>query len=265
MTNAQYGVRRVHPFSSFLKPPRRPQDLRIACQRDVHAAREIMAALLEMGFKYGEPILNCPPNYVVEDPYAEPTHPVELSFVQRGDLLLSTTRPPLDDNDRKSLRESFTDLEQERLLPIWRRYFHTCSRLHVVMQPEICSLLRAPFDTRRQMKFYESEGAAYRELSSVTGAGWRKPPAEVERCTAAFLLRLDEAWPGGPGFIGAWGMDSTCTAVWAYRLGRDLRHLLEAPGFVMAELEISEIPVRPTNMFWANDWGVKVLVHQRLG
>jgi hypothetical protein len=131
------------------------------------------------------------------------------------------------------------------------------------MQPEICSLLRPPYDTRRQMRFYESEGAAYRELNSGTGAGWRKPPAE--RLTAAFLLRLDEAWPGGPGFIGAWGMDSTCTAVWAYRLGRDLSHLLETPGFVMAELETSEIPVRPTNLLWANDWGVKILVHQPIG
>lgn len=258
-------TRRVHPVSQLLTPPRRPEDLRIACRRDVGAALDILPALFAMGFQYGEPVLDYPPNHEVVDPFREPTFAVDLSFAGPADMLLTTTRPPLDNygDERKTIRQSFTDLEKERLHPIWRRYFARCSRSEVNLQPEFCALLKPPRDTRRHMRFYEAEGAAYKQLSN--GNGWAKPPDELKRCTAAFLLRLDEAWPGGPGFIGAFGMDSTCTTIWAYRLGRDFKHLLEAPGFVVAEIELTDIPTRPTNLRWACDCKIEVLLHERFG
>ena len=54
-------------------------------------------------------------------------------------------------------------------------------------------------------------------------------------------------------------MDGTATAVWCYRLGRDLSYLLEKPGFVFAEASNPGPTARPTNMLCANRWKIEIL------
>ena len=59
-------------------------------------------------------------------------------------------------------------------------------------------------------------------------------------------------------------MDGTSTLVWAYRLGRDLSHLLEEPGFVLVEMTPDKrIPARPTDLRWACGWKIEVLVRHQ--
>ena len=58
-------------------------------------------------------------------------------------------------------------------------------------------------------------------------------------------------------------MDGTATQVWAYRLARDHAELLAEPGFVVAELANPGIPDRPTDLRWALDWGVEVILREQ--
>jgi hypothetical protein len=258
-------ARRVHTVSSF-QTPTRGRALRVSSRRDVGAAMDILPALMKQGFEYGEPILDWPPEEEEMNRYTAPLFEADYAFAQPGDLLLQTTRPPLNDDeqgDRKRVRPSFTDLE-DKLFKVWRNYIARAARSYIELNLDYHKSLSPPFANRRHMKFFEAEGAPYKELNDCAGSGWRKPDSHLERRTAVFFLRQDEAWEGGPGLIGAWGMDGTATAVWAYRLGRDFSGLLATPGFVVAEMVNTGIPARPTNMLWAAGWEISIMLHEKL-
>jgi hypothetical protein len=160
---------------------------------------------------------------------------------------------------RKRIRQSYTDLE-DRMFDVWEDYVSWNSRARVLLHERLHHLLTPPHEGKRQITFRESQGAPYLELADCTG-GVEKTDEATERRTAVFLLCKEEAWPGGPGLIGAFGMDGTATAVWCYRLGRDLEYLLEKPGFVMAEMTNPGAPDRPTNMLCARNWKIEILLH----
>jgi hypothetical protein len=256
-------TKRIHPVSSFLTPKR---DLRVSARRDLGAALDILPTLMKLGYEYGEPILDWPPEAQAVNRYSEPLFQTNNSFVQPGDLLLQTTRPPLDDdeqNDRKRVRRSFTDLE-DHLFKLWGNYLERSARSHIFLHQRFHRSLAPGFENRRQMKFREAEGAPYLSLNDCTGSGFRRTEEEEKkRRTAAFLLRCDAAWAGGPGLVSAFGMDGTVTAVWGYRLGRDYSDLLKTPGFVVAELVNTGIPKRPTSMVWASDWEIRIMLHEK--
>jgi hypothetical protein len=259
--DAATKTRRIHPISLFLTP--KHKSVALAARRDQHAALEIVPALLGQGFGYGEPILDYPPRKPPPEPVRKSDlHKVDLSFVAPGDVLLQTTRPPMHDRFddlRKRIRQSYTDLE-DHMFDVWDNYIAWNSRGRVLLHKRLHHLLQPPHENKRQIIFRESQGAPYLELADCTGARERTDET-TERRTAVFLLRKEEAWPGGPGLIGAFGMDATATAVWCYRLGRDLDYLLARPGFVFAEMTNPGIKERPTNMLCARDWAIEVLVH----
>lgn len=252
----------VHPVSSFY-PQRR--STRIAAQRDLGATLELVSALQEQGFALGDMIFNFPPQQRVRNHFTEPLHQVDLAFAKEGDALLHATRPPLDDRlkgGKRRMSESYTDLELT-MLKHWKKYIARCARSEVMLNEDLHALLQEPYADRRHMTFRLSEGAPYKTLNDCVSGREATTNAASERRTAVFLLRIDAFKPGGPGFIGAFGMDSTATLVWAYRLRHDLRELLAAPGFVMAELTNTGLPARPDNMKWALDWGVRILLREQ--
>lgn len=257
---------KVYPVTLFLTPKRPP--LKLSQLRDVHCALEIVPALMRKGFEYGDRILDHPPKKPPPDPVkAEDLYPVDLSFLSRHAYLLYTTRPPLHDRDagelgpRKFMRRSYTQLE-DRTFRVWERYFSWLDRADMRLHPRLHELLVPPYENRRHLTFREGQGAPYYELSDGNNPRSERTIERTERRTAAFLLREEEAWSGGPGLIAAFGMDSVATAVWCYRLGRDLNHLLDRPGFVMAELtHPGSFQERPTDMRCSMDWKVEILFH----
>lgn len=223
------------------------------------AALEVVPALLRLDYESGDTILEQPAARNQKPP-REP-YPVDLSFVRPGDLLVQTTRPPLDDHiaeSRKYIGPTYSELEA-LLFKVWRRFFKNCERSNVELEPEVRSQMTEGFENRRLMEFYEGYGAPYKQLNACDRRGWKKPVAKGH--TAAFLLRLDEAWPQGPGLVGAFGMDGVSTLVWCYRLARDFDHLLEKPGFVVVDLGLGEMPERLTNLRWAMDLPIEVVLH----
>ncbi len=251
---------KVHPFTYFNSPKDNSRDPRIHQRRDLAALIELLARLWQMGYVLGEQILNYPPDK--RPGRGDPPRQLDLSFVEPGDLILQATRPPLDDlaqGNRKQVRRGYTDVEQ-RLFELWRRYLDVCSRGHVMLAEEVRQALPRGYESRQDMWFFQGETAPYKELNALDGRGPRKP--DFADRTVAFLLWEDETWEGGPGTLAVFGMDGISTQVWAYRLARDLAHLLE-PGFVLAEMKTAPIPERPTDLRWAEKWEIDVLVALR--
>lgn len=256
---------RVHPLSSRVASHDKKRPPKLHQRRDLCAGHELDAALYEQGYQRGEPIFLQPPRRAQTQPKNGKPFVLDLSFVAPDDILSHFTRPPFSDVERGAIRKielSRSDLE-ERLFTVWKQRFLTVSaRNHVVLHGDLHALVKPGFERCREMKFIQKGwGAPYDVVNAQEGDGFRK--YRGKRRTAVFLLRLAHAWPGGPGYVCAFGMDGCTTFVWNYRLARDFKHLLDRPRFVVAELELGRMPEHTTDLRWCMSWKIEpVLVHE---
>jgi len=259
---------RVHPVTYPVARKGKERMPRFFARRDGTASSELFFSLYQLGFAQGEPIFQQPPVDPPQEPVAfEQLYKVDLSFVRRGDLILQTTRPPMNDKDegpRRQVEPAYTDLEYFTF-EAWKPYVEYIARTHVCLGREVQGLVRQGSLDRREMSFRQKGwGAPYNRLNALDGKGWHKYGGAPR--TALFLLRLEEAWAKGPGYLCAWGVDGCTTLVWCYRLARDpaLQHLIARPGFVMAELELGSLSERTTDMRFCMDWKIEILVQHEL-
>jgi hypothetical protein len=257
----------VHHFA-FLNSPRdttrRVPPFQI---RDGGAAWLIAAALEDEGFQLGEILPNSPPPPAEEEEEElepEDRAEVDLSPVAPDDLVLTTTRIPVSDRaqgDRSQVQRGWTTLE-DPLFALWILFLDIISRSHVRLAAPMRSKVRPGYEDRREVAFRMRKGASYRERNAMDGTGWHWVPREPR--TAAFLLRVLELWPGGPGYLGIFGMDGTSTLIWAWLLRHRAPELLRQPAFVMADLCGGQIPERPTDLSWIGRWNVELVLQHPL-
>lgn len=240
-----------HPLKPFMR-------------RDFCATCDLLPVLYRQGYSQGEPIFQPPLEPPRAKPPAEP-YPLDISFVRPGDLLVQNTRPPMNDMDegpRKKIEPAYTDLEK-RTFELVEPFISYCSRTHVELNERVCRDLRPGYEDRREMKFLQNSNyGPYSGLNARDGKGWHKP-ADGKR-TPLFLLRLDEAWKGGPGFLCAFGMDGCATQLWSYLLARKFPHLLSRPGFTIAEMVIGSMHERITDLRWSMDWKIELVLEHEL-
>src|SRR4029077_19618810 len=87
---------------------------------------------------------------------------------------------------------------------------------------------------------------------------WRNfEPAQP--LTVAFLVYAQHAWPGGPAFLAAFGMDPMATLSWSWQLATRLPHLLCSTPFAMAEMKIASSKEPPSRMSFTDAWEVDPL------
>lgn len=251
-------MRRIHPITYQLARHDRARPVKLHMRRDLCAIVELEAALYDLGYRHGEPIFNQPSR--VKPPPGGLSE-MDLSFVQPDDLLLQCMRPPIHDiaaGAKRKIARAYTTLEERHFLCA-RIYLEYCARPHMRLDPALQGLIKADYEDRREMSFGQKGwGAPYSELNALAGHGWRKYCGN--RRTALFLMHFAHAWKGGPGYLCAFGMDGCTTAIWAYRLARDFKHLLGKPGFVMAELELGKMPEHVTGLQFCQDWKIEPLL-----
>ncbi len=211
--------------------------------RDGDAALEMADILSDLGYHYGELLINHPRNGNYSDKNYE-------QLFSPDDLLLMTTRPPLDDhqdNSRRKIDRSGSSIE-EKVFSTLRHYFRYCSRSQVTLTDSLLARFPASVDNRfrQTMKFKNYS------LASYAGPGDN---------TAFFLVHIRQCWPGGPGLLCAFGMGGPETLIWAHLLRSrpDLRALVTSREFVLAEAEDRKIR-RAHSLQFTDDWSLHIAV-----
>jgi hypothetical protein len=221
--------------------------------RDGDAAAFLMGALIERGYRYGGLIINYPskgPDLI----------PFDDSFLAETDLILLTTRPPMNDGDlgeRKGIPRSFTTLEDKLFAGPLRERFKKCARSEILLSNATAGI-SAEIAKRQAIEFRQNGGAMYQSYGSPITRQWRRFK-HLHSLTAAFLLFTEHAWPGGPALLAAFGMGGTETLVWCYQLATRFPHLLCKTGFAMAEMQTSPVTERPASMDFADSWEITIL------
>jgi hypothetical protein len=254
----------VHSHSFFNSAPRHDHS-RVphrAWVRDAVANVNLRVGLIGHGFELGESILKLPPDHVNFDllPEDELVH-VEIPFAREGDVLAATTRPPLSDGehmDNKKIEPSNSTIERA-ILAHYCGYFARCSRAFVTLNEEAASFLPQGMKNRAEMTFYQEDGCRYQYLQALDGTRSRRKP--MEEWTAAFLLRVDQLWPGGPGLVAAWGLNAISTLAWSAMLRDGCSSLLDRRGLTMVELHPTEAPDRPSTYDWLQSWAMRPVFH----
>lgn len=248
-------MRYVHIFEYFCSPRDRSRKRTVVQTRDLGAALELIGAFSELGYRVGMQVLNYPP------PVGSPSTLLEIdcSGMKAGDILLTCTRPPLSDReqgDRRRVPNGCTNLE-EWTDRVWKRYFAILSRSHAQLQPWLHSQLPSGYENRRDVFFLTTENANYSLMNACDGSGRRK--FRETRRTAAFLVVHPELWPGGPTYVGAFGLDGHATLAQAYLVRNRHPELLTQPGFHMMELQYVPVSERVPDLSWALEWKLELL------
>lgn len=257
-------MRRFHPLLYRIAPRDKKRLPKLHQLRDLCAGLELASALYELGFRLGYQIFNQPPRHGPQKPPpGGAPFRVDVSFVKPRDVLLQFTRPPFSDipsGAKRKVLPAHTDLEL-RLFKTWRRFVEKSARDHMIVASDLHDSFRPGFEHCREMSFMQKGwGAPYYKVNDQQGDGLRLYRGKPR--TTLFLLRLEEAWDGGPGYVCAFGMDGSTTLFWAHRLANDFRYLLEKPCFVIAELELGKLPEHPTDLRFCEDWNIELaLVH----
>jgi hypothetical protein len=222
--------------------------------RDGDAFAELAVKLVANGYQYGGLLLN----------YQGVDLSLETTGVRASDVIVLTTRPPLDDDPethRLFIEKTGTDLERVILATI-SRYFEKCSRARIVLKEELSSQLKQA--NRGDIIFTQYGPACYSELRSRSLKGKRHPnPAyKGPNKTAAFFVRT-RIGERGPGLIAAFSIDGPQTLVWCHLLRTRFSHLLTSDRFVMAEMSASDFPAKPIDLSFARNLEVELLLNLR--
>lgn len=259
------------PFSFLTDPPDSSRIRRGQAVRDGLAMIEVIGTVSKLGYVYGGQVFNHPGARVLapNGPAAFETpvlHKVPLQ-AGRGDVILTVTRlvthPDIEALDRCYSRCADTDLELV-LAEHWARYFRRLTRTMVKLAPHLHAELKPGFEDRRDIVFYQVMRKASERANGAGAALYRQLSRKRYRGdarTAAFLLRHEEIWPGGPDYIGLFGMTSLASGAWARIVCQRMPDLLMAPGFVMAELRPGDAPEHNGSLEYADGWGAEVILH----
>src|SRR5436305_12890145 len=139
---------------SYHAPKEEDRQLRPHQVRDGAAFAELTARLYSNGYDYGGLLLNYPADDLQQ------TVQIDTSFLRPDDLLVLTTRPPLDDEkhrDHKQLKRSHTSLE-EQIFETLRRYFEICARSHIRLSRLVAEQL-GNFANRADIEFFQKADA----------------------------------------------------------------------------------------------------------
>lgn len=258
--------------------------------RDGDAALELFETLKELKFNYGGVLINWPFPDGVPDTSMERLKSLD---VNKSDILLLTTRPPLHDKDpeKKKLRESGEELERKIFTELFNKCFQECSRTTITVRRHI--KFSPGYENRMDVEYFASRrkdpgqalseaknedeelvgDASYHKLGGEGGKQLSKE--EMERRSAGYIVHLPLG-EGLPRLLAVFGLSGTLTLLWAYWLGKKenlwlLEKVLKNPEqgyFVMAEITTtSPIPQRPLTFescLLEMGWEVKIIAERAI-
>jgi hypothetical protein len=185
-------------------------------------------ALIDDMYKFGDIVLNFPTEeYNTQEP---PHFPLEK--LKSNDLILITTRPPLDDDalDKRRIPHSGSNIEKI-ILNNMRRGFNHCSRHDVILDASVVNTKQDNEKAYRAVSFHINYDAAiagngdYEHLVDIP------KNAGTSNTTLGYLMylphvRLADNSREGPGLLSVFGLNGTATFLFARLLYKNYRGLV---------------------------------------
>jgi len=237
--------------------------------RDPAAFFEVMAALVERGYRAGRVIYTYPRTTRELRELQRLVRlgqlrlaPVDLDFLGPGHLLVVPTRIPLSDwvfENKKMLRSPLNELDAKVMAIGWL-YFEYLARSASQLTARVASLLAPEYANRAKIQFMQNKGALCVKCWRLDGGGYQEFSAEDARTLGWVLYLKDVPSLRGADLLVFWGMGGVETLALAHHLRTDLGHLLDAPGFTMIEFSRAARPDCPSDVGFASAWQPEIIL-----
>jgi len=230
--------------------------------RDGAAFAEIAGLLSTLGMQYGGLVLNVPPDEEGR-PIVQGNPPLEAQ-----DLLVLTTRPPLDDEierDKKRIMRSRSMLEDRVVDGLRPLFFTSCARSRVVLSAEVLERFDGADLRPALLHFRQNNWAWCYEITHYKGPkeSWRN--AAPRPRTFAFLVST-AAQHSTARVLAAFGMGGTETLLWTRWLRTKGANIVEdalrAENGAMAVAQLTPpecLPPQPSAEALDGDWEVRIV------
>ncbi len=194
--------------------------------------------------------------------------PAHFAFLRTDlDTLVLTTRPPLDDErheDKKYVARSHTDLENAVFESI-RHCIEECARNKVRLAADMRKHLKGDAVQKAEMRFHLNRDG---RLVQFLADGQPKPSAvrPDEYVTTGFFMHLPRIERYGCQLIASFGMGGIETLIWN-RIVRNHSHYrtwMTQPTFVVAELNLANMPSHPITLGFTDQIKFRLLLEQPL-
>ena len=223
--------------------------------RDGAAFSEITAPLAKLGYEYGNILFNTPFNPKCDKKLGQE----QFAFIKPSDLIVLTTRPPLDDlrhGDKKHVDESSTHLE-EQVFAEFRKYLAVCARSHV----QLTSAVGGEYEGY-DFEFYQHKNARLKCSRALRGS--RTKPPQGSEIAIGFFLRAPSIPVYGCGLLACFGMGGWETLIWNRIVRVRYPQWVGQPCFVIGQFDLKGLPARPPTLDFVDNIKVNILVEHKI-
>ena len=239
----------------YTNPPREGHP-RLHHSRDGAAFDELIDPLYFRGYRHGTFIHNYPF-------HRQPAR--KFKFLQPGDLVVTTTRPPLDDilkkddKDRRHIDRSEDALEKAIHADL-RRFFNHVSRYGIILSPEMAALLPPEYASLAKINFHTRGKATI--LNTELNARTKSAPKGFN--AIGIFVHLDKVNGFPCGLIASFSMGGYENLLWNRIVRLRYQRWFERPSFALALLNLPDEPPQPLTPMLADGARAKVLIEHWL-
>ena len=249
---------------AYTNPPREGLP-RLHHSRDGAAFEELMDPLYSRGFTHGTFIHNYPRHRMPARHFA---------FLRPGDLVVTTTRPPLDDllgdSQRKEKDRDWRHIDrsddalEKAIHKDLRRFFTHLSRYGAILTPEMAALLPPEFASMATINFHtKGKGTISSTELSVRGRT-RTKSAPKDFNAIGFFVHLEKVTGYPCGLIASFSMGGYENLLWNRIVRLRFHNWFNGPVFALALLKLPKEPSQPLTPMLADDAPAKVLIEHWL-
>jgi len=241
-----------HRFA-YSTPLRQGEEPNLSKIRDGAAFSELTAPLTKHGYEYGHIIFNPPFN-----PRKRAESGKEcFAFIKPQDLIVLTTRPPLDDlrhGDKRLVRQSSTHLEKQ-IFAKCREFLAICARSHV----QLTKAVGANFK-KADLVFQSYKCARLKYFKGLDDLRAKNAPKN-SKIAIGFFLRTKAIPEYGCGLMASFGMGGRETLIWNRIVRTRYADWLNRCAFIVGEMNLARIPEAPVTLDFVDQIKVKILLN----
>lgn len=258
-----FMTRKFYRFA-YTNPPGEGRP-RLHMVRDGAAFSELAVSLCHLGYDYGTVIHN----------YRNHRQPADqFAFLNQGDMIIMTTRPPLsdfpgdpgqknEDKDKRYVSRSHDHLENA-LFKELEPFFSHVSRYHVVLSDEMKKLLPADSLAMGTLNFHTKGKATIRSMEVFAGGRARTMKAPKEFNAVGCFLHLKQIGGYPCGAVVSFSMGGYENLLWNRIVRLRFGEWLKSPVFAFVGLKVPEEPPQPLTPEIADKAHARVLIERWL-